>query len=142
LEIIKGGYHNMKVDYAFICDYAEASGKVNALGIGFDIIYAPQVPVHHRHFCLVVQLRASIVEAGPKKVEVHLINQDGKDIIPIIRGQIAFPKVEGRTDSIGRLVMEFSNVEFKGYGPHSVRLAVEGVEMVDVPFTVSEPPKV
>ena len=131
----------MKVDYQFICDYAEASGKVNALGIGFDAIYAPQLPFKHRHFCLVVQLRASIVEAGPKKIEVHLIDQDGKDVIPVLRGQAVIPKVEGRTESVSRIVMEFGNVEFKNYGPHSVRMTVEGVQMVDVPFTVSEPPK-
>lgn len=131
----------MKVDYAFICDYAEASGKLSALGIGFDGIFTSQVPCKHSHFCLVVQLRVSIVEAGLKKIEVHLVDQDGKNVIPIIRGQVVIPKVEGKTESVGRIVMEFGNVEFKNYGPYSVRLTVEGVEMVDIPFAVSEPPK-
>ncbi len=26
----------MDIDFAFICDYAEASAKLSALGIGFD----------------------------------------------------------------------------------------------------------
>jgi len=132
----------MKVDYAFICDYAEASAKVNALGIGFDTIYAPKVPFKHRHFCFVVQLRTSIVEAGQKKIEVHLIDQDGNDVLPVMQGQVAIPKIEGKAESIGRIVMEFGNIELKSYGSHSIRLTVEGVEMVSIPFTVSEPPKV
>ncbi|MEA1958616.1 MAG: hypothetical protein U9N44_02945 [Chloroflexota bacterium] len=132
----------MRVDYAFICDYAEASGKLNALGIGFDTIYAPKVPFKHRHFCLVVQLRTSVVEAGQKKIEVHIIDQDGNDIIPVMHGQVAISKTEGKPESIGRIVMEFGNIDLKSYGTHSIRLTVEGVEMVNVPFSVSEPPKI
>ena len=40
----------MQVDFAFICDYAEATNKINALGIGFDTIMAARVPTRHPHF--------------------------------------------------------------------------------------------
>ena len=30
----------MTVDFAFVCDYAEVGGKINAMGIGFDTIFA------------------------------------------------------------------------------------------------------
>ena len=40
----------MRLDFAFLCDYADASGKVHALGIGVDNIYAPQVPARHQQF--------------------------------------------------------------------------------------------
>ena len=43
----------MNLDFAFICDYAEVSGKINALGIGFDTIYSPKVPAKHPLFFLV-----------------------------------------------------------------------------------------
>ena len=45
----------MRVDFAFLCDHAEVSGKINALGIGFDTIYARKVPARHPYFFLVAQ---------------------------------------------------------------------------------------
>ena len=56
----------MHTDFAFVCDAAEATSKINALGIGFDTIYANQVPVRHPHFSIVLQLRSSAAEAGQK----------------------------------------------------------------------------
>ena len=130
----------MKVDFAFICDYAEIAGKINALGIGFDRIYAPQVPCKQHHFSLVIQLRATVVEAGQKSMEIHLIDEDGHDVIPAVKGQFVIPKGEGTIESLGRVLMEFGNVEFKRYGSYSLRAVIEGIEMVEVPFRVSPPP--
>lgn len=129
----------MKVDFAFLCDYAEVAGKIYALGVGFDTIYAPQVPAKHPHFTLVAQLRASSVEAGPKNVEVRLIDEDGQDVIPPIRHQIVIPKGTA-TESKGRLLLEFGNVEFRRHGSYSVRIVIEQLEMIDVPFRVTPPP--
>lgn len=131
----------MNVDFAFVCDYAEVSGKINALGIGFDTIYANQVPARHPHFSVVMQLRASAVEAGQKKVEVNLIDEDGRPIIPPLQAPFNLPKVEGGTYSIGRFVVEFAGVEFKSYGSYSVRVTIEGIEMASLPFRISPPPK-
>jgi hypothetical protein len=130
----------MNTDFAFICDYAEAAGKVNALGIGFDTIHAAQVPVRHPHFSLVLQLRTSVAEAGQKRIQVNLVDEDGKDVIPTVQGQFNLPRTEGRSYSIGRFVMEFNSVEFKSYGSYSVTVAVEGLEVASIPFRVAAPP--
>ena len=114
----------MKVDFAFLCDYAEAAVKLNALGIGFDTIYAPQTPCMHPHFSLVFQLRSSVIEAGQKEVEIHLIDEDGKDVTAPIQRQIHIPRGNA-ADVIGRVVMEFVNIEFMRYGSYSVRVAVD-----------------
>lgn len=130
----------MKLDFAFVCDYAEAAVKINALGIGFDTIYAPQLPARHPHFSLVVQLRASVAEAGQKDIEVHLIDEDGKKVVPAIKGQFGLPAAKGATESTGRFVVEFGNVEFPRYGSYSVHVIVQGMEMVALPFRVAMPP--
>ncbi len=129
----------MKVDFAFLCDYAEASVKLNALGIGFDTIYAPRIPSMHPHFSLVFQLRTSVVEAGQKDVEIHLIDEDGADISAPIKRQINIPK-SNAAEVIGRVVMEFVNIEFKHYGQYSVRVAVDRNEIIELPFKVAQPP--
>ena len=129
----------MKVDFAFLCDYAESAVKLNALGIGFDTIYAPRVPCMHPHFSLVFQLHSSVLEAGQKDVDIHLIDEDGTDIATPIQRQINIPK--GNTaDVIGRVVMEFVNIEFKKYGAYSVRVAVDRNELIEVVFRVTQPP--
>jgi len=130
----------VKVDFAFLCDYAEVTRKVNALGIGFDTIHAAQTPCKHRHFSVVIQLRASVVEAGQKNVAFHLIDEDGKDIIPPVTGQFTIPRPKGATESIGRFVMEFGNIEFPRYGSYSVRVTLEGMELAVLSFRVSPLP--
>jgi hypothetical protein len=131
----------MNTDFAFICDYAEVTKKINALGIGFDTIYAPKVPAKHPSFFLVIQLRASVVEAGEKTLEVHLINEDGNDIMPTLRGKFIIKKPISGTESIGRIAMRFNNVEFPRYGSYSLHAVIEGQEMVRVPLKVSPPPQ-
>jgi hypothetical protein len=130
----------MEIDFTFLCDYAEASGKLNALGIGFDTIFAQQLPMRHSHFSLVLQLRASIVEAGQKKIQVNLIDDDGKDVIQPVQGQLNIPKTEGVAPNIGRFVMEFGNIEFKKYGTYSVRIVIENMEMASIYFRISPSP--
>ncbi len=130
----------MNTDFAFICDYAEAGAKLNALGIGFDTLYARQVPFKHNHFSFVMQIRSTVVETGAKRLEVHIIDEDGKDILPPIRGSFNVQMKENTTQATGRIVVEFGNVEFKQYGTYSVRAAVEGIEMASIDFRVIEPP--
>lgn len=130
----------MDIDFAFICDYADATGKMNALGIGFDVIYASKVPVKHPSFYLVAQLRASIAEAGTKDIEFHLIDADGTDVIPPLRHKFEIPAPKGTTETIGRLAMAFRNVEFPRHGLYSLHLAVQGREMVRIPLRIAPPP--
>ena len=131
----------MNADFFFICDYAEVTGKINALGIGFDTIYAPKVPAKHPSFFFVMQLRANVVEEGEKNLEIHLIDEDGADIIPVVRGKFMIPRPRAGTESIGRIAVQLHNVEFPRYGSYSLHAVVEGLEMVRVALKVSPPPQ-
>ena len=135
------GDNCLDIDFAFVCDYAEAAGKINALGIGFDTIYAPAVPCKHQLFFLVMQLRANVVEVGEKKLEVDLIDEDGKNIIPTLRAKLNVLKPNTGTESIARIALQFNNVEFPRYGSYSLHAILDGHEMVRVPLKVSAPPK-
>ncbi len=130
----------MQVDFAFICDYAEATNKINALGIGFDTIMAGRVPVRHPNFFLVIQLRANVVESGEKNFEVHLIDEDGNEVIPFIKGKLNIPRPPAGTESTGRLAMRFDGVEFPKYGVYSMHVLVEGHEMSRIPLRVAQAP--
>jgi hypothetical protein len=131
----------LDIDFAFICDYAEATAKISALGIGFDTIFAQKVPTVHPHFHLVAQIRASIAEVGDKDLVVRLIDADGNDVIPEVKGTINVtqPK-EGMTESIGRLSMGFNNIQFPKYSEYSLHVVIQGSEMVRIPLRVAQPP--
>lgn len=131
----------MITDFAFICDYAETAGKINALGIGFDTIYAAKVPTKHPSFFLVIQLRANVVESGEKNLEVHLIDEDGNDVISVLRAKFNVPRPSAGTESVGRIALQLRNVEFPGYGSYSIHALIEGLEVVRVPLKVSPPPQ-
>ena len=131
----------MNLDFAFICDYAEVTGKINALGIGFDTIYTPKIPVKHPHFYLVAQLRANTVESGEKNLEVRLIDEDGKDVMPVIRGKFTIPRPPTGIESIGRIAVAFNNVEFSKYGSYSLHAVIEGQDIVNIPLKVSPAPQ-
>jgi len=130
----------MQVDFAFICDYAEATNKINALGIGFDTILSHQVPARHPTFFLVIQMRANVVEAGEKNFEIHLIDDDGREIIPALKNRINIPRPLSGTESTGRIAMRFDNVEFPNFGSYSIHVLIEGHEMSRIPLRVGQAP--
>jgi len=130
----------VKVDFAFICDYADVERKINALGIGFDTIFASQIPYRHPTFFFVMQLRANVVEVGKKRLELHLIDEDGEEVIPPLRTGIDVSKPTGLY-SLNRVAMQLGGVEFKKHGAYSIRATVDGSEVAAVDFKVSPPPR-
>jgi hypothetical protein len=130
----------MQIDFAFICDYAEATNKVNALGIGFDTIMAQKAPAKHPTFFLVIQMRATVVEAGEKNFEVHIIDEDGKEIIPALMGKLTIPRPPSGLENTGRVAIRFDNVEFPKFGAYSIHVLLEGHEMVRIPLRVVQAP--
>lgn len=131
----------MDIDFAFICDYADVGGKINALGIGFDTIYTREVPTTHPHFDLVAHIRASAAEAGDKDLVIRLIDADGIDIIPEITGTFNVPRPpEGATESTGKVGVGFNAVQFPRYSQYSLHVVIQGNEMIRIPIRVAPPP--
>ena len=131
----------MQVDFAFICDYAEAGGKINAMGIGFDTIFAKQVPVTHSQFFIVAQFRGSVAEAGEKKVTMRLIDADGADVLPELNVSIRLRQPpQGSTETTARLALRLNSVVFNKFSEYSVHVLVGGNEMIRIPMRVAEAP--
>ena len=129
----------MRCGYAFLCDFAEASGgKLYALGIGWSAIQAQTVPFAPPHLCFVASLTGTIAEAGTKKAEFRLIDADGSDVIPPMTEDLEFavqePALEGRLN----IIFNFNGIPFPKYGQYAFHLVVQGNEMVRAPFSVTE----
>lgn len=131
----------MDIIFTFICDYANGTGKINAMGLGFDTIYASQVPYTHHSFFLVAKLRASVVEIGEKEIKIALIDADGKSIIPDLVSKIRLQRYEGLNESKANIVLQFGNVQFPDYGNYEFKIVVEGEVKGSISLRVAEPPK-
>ena len=81
----------MDCQFAFLCDYGqESGGKLHALGVGWDTIYAGTLPARHPMMCFIARLSGTIVEAGTKELGIRIIDADGLDIVPPISQAIPF----------------------------------------------------
>lgn len=133
----------MEVTFAFLCDYADnAGGKLTAVGIGFDTIYATAVPATHRSFYAVISLRFSSVEVGTNGIGVRLVDADGHDIAPAIDQQMnVAPPPAGYTYRTLRVVFGLGGVRFENFGDYALVWLVNGQEASRVSLKVAEPPQ-
>ena len=128
----------MDVDFAFLCDSAqESGGKVHALGIGIDGIFAPTVPATHS-VVLVAQFRYWASEAGSRPLAVRLIDADGKSL-SAADGQIVLADTSDSPTGVARLLITLAALPFESYGDYAVHITVGEDEMVRLPLRVMAP---
>ena len=125
----------MEVDFAFLCDYAENAAKVNALGIGFDTISAPEVPCRHGQMHLVVQFRANVTEQGIKRARIEMIDADGGSVATV-EGEMDIRVPDGGTEALARLAVAFNGIEFPRFGDYSIHILIDDNEMKRIGFHV------
>lgn len=132
----------MDVNFAFLCDYADPSGtKMSALGIGFDTIYAAKVPATHPVFFAVISIKFSGTEAGPKQVSMHLIDEDGKDIVSPLDTTINVESPPpGFMYKNQRIALGMFRVTFPHYGDYTISWLVGGQEIKTIPLKIASPP--
>ncbi len=131
----------MEVDFAFLCDYADNPGKLNAIGIGFDTLFASSLPHTHPLFFAVIRLRFSSVEIGDRTFGLRIIDADGNSVTPPIDGAFRVePPPPGLTDRTVTIAHGFMGSQFPQYGGYAVVWLVGGNEAKRTPFRVASPP--
>ncbi len=132
----------MELDFAFVCDYAEITNKINALGIGFDTIFAQAVPVTHGSFHLVAQFRAEPTEVGEKRLTFSIIDADGKPIMKPAEASITIaPPAPGSYDIVARVSIAFGSVSFPRFGAYSLHADLGGQEVIRIPLRIAKSPQ-
>lgn len=133
----------MDVNFAFLCDYADQSGgKTSAIGIGFDTIFTANVPVRHPVFFTVISIKFMVTETGPKQINMHLIDADGKDILTPLEATINVPPPPpGFLYKNLQIALAMHGVSFPRYGDYTISCLVAGQEIKSIPLRIASPPQ-
>ena len=132
----------MNVEYAFLCDYADSSNKLTAVGIGIDTIYARTVPVVHQQLFAVLGLKFTSNETRrSKSFEMRVQDADANDIIPpITTDQDISAPAQGLTYRTHRSVNGLYGLRFQKFGDYQVSWLIDGIEICTLLFRVAEMP--
>ena len=133
----------MEVDFAFLADGAEvANGKLHLVGGAFDTIWTRSVPFNHPKLSLVIRLLSSAAELDRKhKVEIRIMNEDGKVIPPSIGGDLEIQKNPNLPKGWKQgfmTVMNFANLNFPNFGDYSFELLVDNKSEKSIPLRIAQ----
>ena len=133
----------MNVEYAFLCDYADPSNKLTAVGIGIDSIYVEVLPAIHPQLFVVLALKFTASETGRKRAfEVHLQDADAKDIIPPITGDLDIQApAEGMIYRTHRIVNGLYGLKLEQFGNYQISWLIDGNEAHALHFRVIQGPR-
>lgn len=131
----------MEVDLAVIADAANVSqeGKLNILGI-FDTIWARDFPFRHGSMAFVVRVRADFTEAGTHRLEVRLVDADGKQLFRA-EGPLEVAAAGPGRPLKPHIIMGLTGVSFPRAGDYSFEVFLDGDHRRSVPLYVLEGPR-
>jgi len=130
----------MNVEIFSLCDAAtDQHGKLNILG-SFDAIFMKNMPAAHPQCAVALRLRFQRIEQGKHKITLHLVDEDGKLLIPSLDADLDI-KVPQNQDSVAiNLVLNLHGLKIEKYGSYEINLAIDGRQEASIPLLIKEPP--
>ena len=131
----------MDIEIFTLCDAAgDYQGRLNILGV-FDTIFAPQMPARHPFCSVALRIRFQMTERGRRRLTLHIVDDDGKLVIPPIEGAFSVEMPAHSRLASANLVLNLGQLQFQDYGEYAINLAVDGRQEASLPFWVKQPPK-
>ncbi len=130
----------MSVEIFSLCDAAtDQHGKLNILG-AFDAIFMKDMPAVHPQCAVALRIRFQRIEQGKHKITLHLVDDDGKLLIPSLDADLDI-KVPPNQDSVAiNLVLNLHGLKIEKYGSYAINLAIDGRQEASIPLYIKEPP--
>jgi hypothetical protein len=129
----------MEIEVFALCDAAaDYQGRLSILGI-FDSIVATNLPAVHPQCSVALRLRFSKIEEGKHSLTLHIVDTDGKMIVPPLNGQFGIQLHGNDRHGTINLVLNLQGLSFSSYGEYAVNLAIDSHEMGSLPFWVRQP---
>jgi uncharacterized protein DUF6941 len=131
----------LKIEIFTLCDAAaDYIGRLSILGV-FDTIFAPQVPAVHPHCSVALRMRFAKIESGAHKLTLHIVDEDGKLVIPTIEGAFNVEMPANSEMASANLVLNIGQLKLESYGEYGINLAIDSIEQGSLPFWLKPPPK-
>jgi len=129
----------MEIEVFTLCDAAaDYQGRLSILGI-FDTIFASNLPATHPQCSVALRIRFKKVEVGNHALTLHIVDYEGKMVIPALSGPFGIQLVGQEQYGAVNLILNLQGLIFKSYGRHDVNLAIDGREVGSLPFMIKQP---
>ena len=121
----------MRLEFAFLCDYVDYTGRglFNAYGAGIHALHCRKLP-DARSIALMMAIEYNPKEDnGKHAIEIRIIDSDGKNVIK--------PDITGADFSDTIRFYGFDTKlypTFNNYGMHSVEITLDGKALVAIPL--------
>ncbi|MEN4042394.1 MAG: hypothetical protein ROW52_00855 [Anaerolineaceae bacterium] len=126
----------MNIEILTICDAAvDYGGRLSILG-AFDVIHAHRFPAVHPHCSVALRIRFEHSETGQHPFVLHIVDDDGNDIIPLLQGNIEVKMPPGFVSSAVNVVLNLQGLKLERPGWYSVNIDVDGEERSFLPLYV------
>ena len=130
----------MKVEAFLLCDAAtDTMGKLNILG-AFDRIFLKSVPGVYQGCTVAMRVRFYRSEMGNHNFDIRFIEQDGKDIMKPLNGQVNVTFSSDANSGAMNFVLNIMRMRFEYYGDYQLDLRMNDQMMASLPLTVCPPP--
>jgi len=131
----------MKVEAFLLCDAAtDTMGKLNVLG-AFDRIFVRDTPTLYQGCTVAMRVRFNRAEVGSHAFEIRFVDQDGRDIIKPLRGEVEVTFSSDAPSGAMNFVMNIVRVKFPYFGDYQVDLRLDGDSVASLPLAVCPIPK-
>jgi hypothetical protein len=122
-----------------LCEAAEQlQGKLTFIGV-FDTVVAQAVPLDYGPFAVVARVRFERLEAGEHHVEIHLLDEDGRQKYTLFDGSVRI-SVKPGPGSAGVATMNLTHtigsMAFPAFGGYDVNLLVDDNQIATVPLAI------
>ncbi len=131
----------MNVEVFVLCDAAtDSQGKLNILG-AFDTLFLQNVPAVHPQCSVAARLRWERIEGEDHKLAIHVVNQDGKAVIPPLEGNIKVGFPQNESTAITNIILNIQGLKLENFSEHSVDLVVDAKHEASLPLYVKPAPQ-
>jgi len=86
----------------------------------------------------VIRLRFSRIEAGDHKIILQFVDEDGKELLPSLQGNLQV-KIDQEAGFAGaNLILNIQGLQLPKIGEYSFDLAVDSIEVASLPLMVKQ----
>jgi len=130
----------MNVEMFSLCDAATGDGgKLNILG-AFDTIWAAEMPLIFPQCAIALRIRFKKIEKGVHRIDVNIVNEDGKHVIPPMEGKLDLEIPPEQKSVSANLILNIQRLKIEKLGEYSIDLAIDGRQEASLPLMVRERP--